>query len=132
VAEPSVEPGAGQLARLSEPQDDAEVVMVNLLRFKDEADGIDQGLSGAEAFGRYSRAVAPMLERIGGEVISAVSCRQGVIGPEEAEWHMVIQVRYPSKRAFLEMVTDPAYREIHDHRLAALADSRLILSKQVA
>jgi hypothetical protein len=38
----------------------------------------------------------------------------------------VFTVRYPSKAAFVAMISDPGYQEIHGHRAAALADSRLI------
>jgi uncharacterized protein (DUF1330 family) len=38
---------------------------------------------------------------------------------------------YPSRRAFLNMTTDADYLAIHQHRAAALADSRLIACKSV-
>jgi hypothetical protein len=38
----------------------------------------------------------------------------------------VLAVQYPSRSAFLSMVTDPDYLQVHAHRAAALADSRLI------
>ena len=42
---------------------------------------------------------------------------------------MVALVAYPSREAFLTMTADPDYLEVHRHRVAALADSRLILSR---
>jgi uncharacterized protein (DUF1330 family) len=43
----------------------------------------------------------------------------------------VLFVQYPSRRAFLTMISDPAYLEIHQHRTAALADSRLVACQQI-
>lgn len=131
MSETTLEPGEGQVAKLSESTDENPVVMVNLLKFREEAGGIDQGMSGAEAYGKYSIAVQPFLEDVGGKVLTAVVTADSIIGPEEAEWDMTILVLYPNRQAFLKMVTDPGYLAIAGHRTAALADSRLILSNSV-
>ncbi len=127
----NLEPTAEQLARLGSSHDSGPVLMLNLLRFKDRADGIDvtDGITGAEAYARYGVAVAPHLERVGGRVILAAQPQESVIGPEDGEWDLVLVVQYPSRTAFLEMISDPQYLEIHQHRSAALADSRLIACK---
>ncbi len=126
----TLEPSPGQIERLlaASSADSGTVVMINLLRFKDQADGIDAeaGISGAEAYGRYAAAVGVHLDRVGGRVLLALRTRDSVIGPDEHEWDMVIAVEYPSRQAFLEMTSDPSYLELHGHRTAALADSRLI------
>ncbi len=62
----SVFPSEQQLANLTASTDDGPVVMLNLLRFKERADGIDEGLSGAEAYARYSAATEPFLRAVGG------------------------------------------------------------------
>jgi uncharacterized protein (DUF1330 family) len=124
----AIEPTAEQVKRLAASSDGGPIVMVNLLRFKDEAGPPDEGVSGAEAYARYAAAIPPFLERAGGRLLNAVACQEGVIGPHDHEWDMVALVEYPSREAFLGMVTDPEYLEIHQHRVAALADSRLILS----
>jgi uncharacterized protein (DUF1330 family) len=107
--------------------------MINLLRFKEVADGIDaaDGISGAEAYGRYGAAAQPHLERIGGRILLAVAAEESVIGPDAPEWDLVIAVRYPSRDAFVQMVSNPEYLAIHGHRAAALADSRLIACETV-
>ena len=106
--------------------------MLNLLRFKDEADGIDEGISGAEAYARYGEGVQPFLARVGGRLLLAAAAQETFIGPEAREWDMVLMVEYPSRKAFLEMATDPDYLQVHRHRDAALADSRLVVCEQVA
>lgn len=126
----TLEPTPSQIERLLtvSATDGSAVVMINLLRFKDRADGIDadDGISGAEAYGRYAAAVNEHLDRVGAEVLLALRTSESVIGPDEEEWHMVLAVRYPSRQAFLDMTSNPEYLKIHGHRTAALADSRLI------
>jgi len=121
-----INPTPAQVEALVSSASEGPVVMLNLLRFKDAADGIDEGVSGPEAYERYGEAVAPFLERVGGRLLLAVEAQQMIIGPEELEWDMVLMVEYPSRKRFLEMATDPDYLAIHEHRAAALEDSRLI------
>jgi uncharacterized protein (DUF1330 family) len=127
MSDAAIEPTPEQVKRLA-AGDGGPIVMVNLLRFRDEAGPPDEGLSGAEAYARYAAAIPPFLERAGGRLLTAVACQEGVIGPHDAEWDVVALVEYPSREAFLGMVADPDYLRIHEHRVAALADSRLILS----
>ncbi len=125
-------PTAEQISQLTQAHDDRPIVMLNLLRFKEHADGIDLGVSGAEAYARYSEAVEPFLAGVGGRLLSAVRARQSVIGPPEPEWDLVLLVEYPSRAKFIEMATNPEYLKIHAHREAALADSRLVACEQLS
>jgi uncharacterized protein (DUF1330 family) len=122
----SVYPNPDQLQALAESTEGGPIVMLNLLRFKPLADGIDQGVTGAEAYARYSVAAEPFLRAVGGRLRQALAPKHSVIGPREGEWDLILLVEYPSRQKFLEMVVDPEYQEIHAHRNAALADSRLI------
>jgi uncharacterized protein (DUF1330 family) len=123
---PTIEPTAAQLERLGASPQSGPVVMLNLLRFRERADGEEDGATGAEAYARYADAVTSHLERVGARVLLAAAAEDCVIGPEQAEWDLVLAVEYPSRSAFLEMISDPDYLKIHVHRGAALADSRLI------
>jgi hypothetical protein len=49
-----------------------------------------------------------------------------VTGPLDERWDIAFIARYPTAGAFLEMITDPVYREAVKHRQAAVEDSRLI------
>jgi uncharacterized protein (DUF1330 family) len=113
----------GAAAQRPEP-----VFMLNLLRFKDDADGVHagEGISGLEAYGRYAQRVAGHLARVGGELLWSGACDRALIGPGEPEWDIAAVVRYPSRAAFLEMVGDADYLDAAQHRSAGLADSRLI------
>ena len=121
-----VHPTAEQVQELTSAQETGPVLMLNLLKFKAIADGIDAGVSGAEAYARYSAAAEPFLKAVGGKLRIAVAPAQTVIGPPELEWDLVLVVEYPSRAKFIEMATNPDYLKEHAHREAALADSRLI------
>ena len=127
----TIAPTAAQMQRLAGSADPDAVIMVNLLRFKELADGVDaaDGITGREAYQRYAEAVARHLAGVGGRIVFAAEPEASVIGPEESEWDLVVAVEYPSRQAFLRMATDPDYLKSHAHREAALADSRLIACK---
>lgn len=127
-----IHPTPEQVSQLTQSPDDGPIVMLNLLRFKAQADGIDEGVSGAEAYARYSVAVEPFLAGVGGRLLSAIRPSQSVIGPPDSEWDLVLLVHYPSRAKFLEMATNPDYLKIHAHRDAALADSRLVACEQLS
>lgn len=124
----TVNPTREQIERFArEAPDDAPIVMLNLLRFRERADYPDGApLSGRKAYGRYSKAVMPLLWEVGGQPLWMGKARAGVIAPEGEAWDEVLLVHYPSRRAFVRMVTSEPYQRILHHRTAALADSRLI------
>jgi uncharacterized protein (DUF1330 family) len=126
-----IEPTPEQVQQLVQSTDGGPVLMLNLLRFKEQADGIDEGVTGAEAYARYGAAVEPFLEGVGGRVRLAVAPQQSVIGPPRTEWDLVVLAEYPSRAKFLEMATNPEYLKIHAHREAALQDSRLIACSEI-
>ena len=110
---------------------DEPIVMLNLLRYRDVAEsgfGVD-GLSGREAYAVYGKAFAELHPRFGGEPIWMGRGLNTVIGAED--WDVVLLVRYPTRRQFVAMLTDPDYRSIAPIRAAALADSRLVETKQL-
>jgi uncharacterized protein (DUF1330 family) len=115
-----IEPTPEQIARFQASTDGGPVTMLNLLRFA--------GDEGRESYARYGGEVVAHLQRVGGEIVYFGACDEALIGPEAREWDAVALVRYPSRAAFLEMVTDPGYLATAEHRSAGLADSRLIPS----
>jgi uncharacterized protein (DUF1330 family) len=127
-----ITPTQHQVEQLASHPSEEPVVMLNLLRFKDTADGVDAGMTGREAYAIYGEQTAPFLARVGGRVLNAAEAQQTVIGPEALEWDMAIFVEYPSPQNFLAMATDPEYLKVHEHRDAALADSRLIACRTFA
>jgi uncharacterized protein (DUF1330 family) len=126
-----IHPTTEQLQALANFPEEGPVVMLNLLRFKDQADGIDEGVTGAEAYARYSVGTQPFLEAVGGRLLMAVRPVQSVIGPTESEWDLMLLVEYPSRAKFIEMATNEEYLKVHAHREAALSDSRLVACEKL-
>lgn len=95
------------------------VVMINLLAFNEHG--------GWPSYERYAQEVGPHLQRVGAEITYAGHAAQVLIGDgDKPWWDTVVVVQYPSRAKFLEMVLDPGYQEIAEHRSAALHTSHLI------
>jgi uncharacterized protein (DUF1330 family) len=122
-----IDPERGQFEAFKALPRDEPIMMLNLLRFRDKA-AYDDGreATGAEAYAAYGRESAPVFDRVGGKIIWRGTPQVMLIGPEDKHWDLVFVARYPTAGAFLEMVTDPDYREAVKHRQAAVLDSRLI------
>ena len=102
---------------------DAPVVMINLLKFHD-GDGLAHYLT-------YTREVQPHLDRVGGLVRYAGTNPHNVIGDGERPWwDAILVVEYPSPQAFVDMVLDPGYQQVHEHRAAALQQGDLVATSQ--
>ncbi len=131
----SVEPTAEQLAAFAAFEDDGgPIVMINLLRYRERAAyaaaDAETPCSGREAYLRYGAVAGQMVARYGGGMVAGGPARATVIGPESERWDDFVLVRYPSRKAFFDMISDPEYQACVHHRSAALADSRLIATKE--
>lgn len=105
---------------------DQPVVMINLLRFKPQADAPDEGLSGEDAYRRYVEAMRPFVEGKGGRFIWVGRVDSQVIGTGGEGFHMVGLVEYPSRQTFVAIATDPHVQEIGVHRTAGLESQWLL------
>ena len=131
----TIEPAPEKLQHFLETApSDSPIVMINLLRFREQADYAPEAdaepCSGTEAYQRYGAAVTPMIGKHGGRALWMGAVASTVIAPEGETWDTAVLVEYPSKQAFLEMVSSPEYQAITFHRTAGLADSRLIATTQ--
>lgn len=134
---PGASPPADQGASVLTPQQwqvlaslpaDRPVVMLNLLRFREQAayDDPREACSGREAYRRYSEASLRTLAAIGAGVVFAGKTAAALIGPVGECWHQIFLVQYPSPQAFRDMLAMPQYQAAVRHRTAALEDSRLV------
>jgi uncharacterized protein (DUF1330 family) len=115
----SLEPTPEQFAALAARPADAPVVMINLLQFRADV--------GRESYLRYAQKVAPHLQRVGGTVRYAGAAPGVVIGDgEKPWWDAIIVVEYPSPAAFLDMVSNEEYLNVHEYRAAGLDRGDLI------
>lgn len=119
-----IKPNASAFAKLAAEAETkpGPVVMLNLLKFKEQADSGDD--SGRESYNRYGRDVRPMVEKLGGRILWHGKADQLLIGGEE--WDSIALVEYPSRTAFIEMATSQQMNEIHRNREAGLERTMLI------
>jgi uncharacterized protein (DUF1330 family) len=130
----SVEPDAERMqAFANQLESQGPIVMVNLLRYRERAaypeGAAATACSGREAYQRYSEVALRTVAEVGGQLVYLGRVAASVIAPAGEEWDDVALVRYPSRRAFVEMIGRADYQAAAVHRSAALADSRLICTE---
>ena len=127
-----VDPDRAQFDLFKSLDRDQPIEMLNLVRLREMAAYpaghplAGAGLSGGQAYRRYGEASAGILARLGGAILWRGRMQAMLIGPATESWDHIFIARYPNAHAFLEMLSDPAYREAVPHRQAAVAASRLI------
>ena len=122
----AIYPTAAQIEKLLAGPAEGPVVMLNLLRFKPQADAPHTGLSGEEAYQRYVDAMGPFVESKGGRILWVGRVDAQVIGTGGEDFHAIGLVEYPSRQAFVAIATDPHVQEIGRHRAAGLESQWLI------
>ncbi|MCU1426320.1 MAG: hypothetical protein JWL83_320 [Actinomycetia bacterium] len=120
----AIRPNRDQFVALMGAPDDGPVVMLNLVKYKERAD--DGNGSGGDAYRRYGDQAVQMVEARGGKVLWAGQAEQVLIGNPSEDWDAVFVVQYPSRAAFVEMVTTPEYEKAHEHREAGLERTTLL------
>lgn len=110
-----------------------DVVMLNLLKFKDIADytGAEdiapkEEISGKDAYQLYINHSLPFLKEAGSEVLFYGKGAAFLIGPEAENWDAVLLVKHSSTEKFIAFAQNQAYLKGAGHRTAALEDSRLL------
>ncbi|WP_171206625.1 DUF1330 domain-containing protein [Ruegeria sp. HKCCA0235A] len=127
-----IDPDRDQFEAFKALDRDKPIEMLNLVKFRAKAqyptahELVNAGLTGAQAYRSYGAETAPIIERIGARILWRGVFEATLIGPADEAWDSVFIARYPTAHAFLEMVTDPAYRAAVIHRQAAVETSRLI------
>jgi len=111
--------------------DGQPVVMINLLRYRAQADYGERKdqlpCTGREAyFDRYAPVATGIVLANGGRVFWLGKVLATVVGPAEEQWHDALLVEYPDFECLQRVFREPAYQAIVFHRTAALEDSRLI------
>jgi len=127
----TVEPTESQIqAFVARADDTAPVIMLNMLRYREQAEYTnhpdESACSGREAYRRYAAKALSCIESVGGKVNFAGVVQTVIIGPEDEQWDDVFLIQYPSRQAFFDMLASEQYRSIGFHRTAALYDSRLV------
>jgi uncharacterized protein (DUF1330 family) len=127
----SIDPDADQVRALRDHGRDGPVVMLNLLKFRENA-VYDDGevISGAEAYARYQHAFTVSVGAISqAEILFDGPVEQvfiGLCGTPETDWDKALIVRYPTRGHFLAMMADAGYKAALRHRYAGLARTILL------
>ena len=115
----------------TEPADDGPIWMVNLMAHRERADYGDGAgeITGEEADRRYAEALP--LEEIGAKVVLFADVESQLLG-DTPKWDQVGVVRYPSRRAFIDMQRRDDFKAAHEHKEAALAETIVIAGVPIA
>ena len=130
-----VAPTPEQLRTMIDEGPDGPIVMVNLLKYREKADyaadcaEAKENASGLEAYRRYGAVALKCVGEAGGGLVWGGAQALVFIGGSEQDWDEVICVRYPSRQAFLQMVSRPDYLAATYHRDAGLARTALLCCK---
>lgn len=109
--------------------DEGPVVMVNLVRFRERS--LDGNGSGWDAYIRYSKADMPLLKGVGGTVLWSGHVEGAAVGDlGDGRWDWVVVVLYPSRAAFLAMMTSPAYALANVDRENGVEDHVILAAKE--
>ena len=117
-------PNKQQIEGFLAPGSEGPIYMVNLLKFKAQAeyeDGRATDLTGEAAYGLYAQEVAKLLEEVGGTIVFSADVERLVLGEVEELWDKIAIAMYPSRQAMLQMMSSPAMQQIGQHRAAGLA-----------
>ena len=93
------------------------VVMLNLVRFRPDG--------GRQRYLEYLAMAGPLVARYGAEILYAGDGATALAAEPGQAWDTVALVRYPTRRAFADMVADPDYQKADPVRLSALAEAVL-------
>ncbi len=110
---------AAQLGTTTEA-DDGPIWMINLMKYRDVADyadGRQSTISGREADDNY--APVDILNDIGAEIVFVADVDQQLLG-DDTRWDRVAIVKYPTRRAFIEMQGRPDFQDKHVHKDAGM------------
>ncbi|MBJ9698483.1 DUF1330 domain-containing protein [Burkholderia cenocepacia] len=116
--------------------EDEPVYMVNLVRYRAEADyGASSGLPACSGREAYFQRYAPAFKQVASSEDYAVfwvgNVRGVLVGTDSEAWDDVVIVRYSSFMGLRRILESPAYeRDAAPHRRAALADWKFIITTQ--
>lgn len=107
--------------------DGAPVYMLNLMRYHQALKPLpntptfDGTPEQSNAY--YERMVTPLALKVGAYPIYVSHAQGGNLVGHEADadnWHRILVMRYPSRRSFFALLTDPSYGPLAGYKLQAL------------
>ena len=137
--DPGEEPGVGTsdvmptseaIAKLkAHPKQDTPVVMINWLKFRDEANyaAPTKSVSGKKAYYRYGKVALLATHSLKAKLIFAARYQQILVGndgdPGAGLWDEFALMQYPGRATFMLMASLKRYRRALHHREAGLTEN---------
>ena len=112
--------------------EDGPVWMVNLMKYRDVAeyaDGRVTTLSGKEADDAYAPFEA--FAEVGAELVFLADVDTQLLG-DEPQWDRVAVVKYPTRRAFVDMSASKVFEDSHVHKDAGMDQTIVIGARPIA
>ena len=121
----STEPTHMQLKEIKTAPSASPFDMVNLLKYRpmalnESAIENTEGRTGRDAYNEYGKTVLPKIIELGGCLVYRGVCDHLFVGDESQNYDEVIIVRYPSRKAYIDMFSSPEYQSAIMHRKAGL------------
>ena len=119
----AVLPNEDQIKGFNEQIEDKPIYMINLLKFREKAiypDKRETNLTGEEAYTIYTQEVVNHLLNVGGKPVFGGNVERLMLGEVEDLWDKIYIAMYPSRKAMLQMITNPDYIKSAQHRVAGL------------
>jgi hypothetical protein len=115
-----IDPGYLETLAGTPAEDDGPVWMINLMKYRDVADYLDgreATITGREADDIY----APFgpLAAVGAEIVFVADVDTQLLG-DAPIWDRVAVVKYPTRRSFINMQSDPSFLDLHVHKEAGM------------
>ena len=124
-------PSEEQAAKLMQGDPDVPVAALNLFWFNERAQYQPEDpefgtpaadVSGREAYAAYAAEAGSKIAAIGGHVAFSAAVDQVMIGPDNLSCDIAAIMVFPTRSAFIQMMTAPEFQASSRHRKAALAN----------
>jgi len=129
------EPTEAQIAMLQSLPAQEPVAALNLFQFHDRASyspddpeygTADADITGREAYAKYATIAGKSISAIGGRVVFSTAVDQVMIGASDPKWDVSAIMYFPTRAAFMEMLTNPEFQSASRHRKAALENHYMV------
>lgn len=110
------------------------VTVVNMFKLREVAaypSGAARATSGLEAMLAYAAVSGDRLAAVGGRFLSQGTMVGSLWDDDEIGWDLVVVAEYPHIGAIRALLDDPLYRDAYEHRRAAVARQRVIISTKL-
>jgi len=120
---------AFELEAIRKHPDEGPVTMLNLVKYREHS--LDGNGTGREAYARYTDVAEGLVEERGGVIFWAGVIEHPALdeGGSDVAWDWGLLVVYPSRAAFVDMVTNPEYLAANVHRQNGCEKHIILASK---